>query len=179
MNVRGDTKPVGCVLGALLLCCSGAASAETGRALIEPTIEPSPLKGTATLKDTPEGLRVEVQVVGAPEGPHGLHIHQYGSCKDEGREAGDHFNPDVVPHGDASKGGLGRAHPGGLGNLEAYHADGSGSTSVVLPGVTLSGGRYAVAGRAIVLHEKPDDLGQPSGNAGERIGCGSILITPD
>ena len=29
-------------------------------------------------------------------------------------------------------------------------------------------------GRAIIVHEKQDDGGQPTGNAGGRIGCGLI-----
>ena len=36
---------------------------------------------------------------------------------------------------------------------------------------------HAVAGRAFILHEKQDDFGQPTGNAGGRIGCGKIDTT--
>ena len=56
-------------------------------------------------------------------------------------------------------------------------ADGSGSLEVELDGMNLSSSSYAVAGRAFILHAKPDDFGQPTGNAGARIGCGSIVIT--
>jgi Cu-Zn family superoxide dismutase len=34
-----------------------------------------------------------------------------------------------------------------------------------------------VGGRAIILHEKMDDFSQPTGNAGGRIGCGTIIVT--
>jgi Cu-Zn family superoxide dismutase len=34
-----------------------------------------------------------------------------------------------------------------------------------------------VVGKALVLHEKPDDVTtQPSGNSGARIGCGVINL---
>ncbi|MBI2167628.1 MAG: superoxide dismutase family protein, partial [Candidatus Omnitrophica bacterium] len=46
----------------------------------------------------------------------------------------------------------------------------------VVPGLTLKEGEYAVAGRALILHEKEDDFGQPTGNAGGRIACGVIQL---
>lgn len=55
-------------------------------------------------------------------------------------------------------------------------ADGSGRHEVVLKGLTVVAGELSVVGRALVLHEKPDDLRtQPSGNSGARIGCGVIV----
>ena len=54
-------------------------------------------------------------------------------------------------------------------------ADGSGRLEAILKGITVTAGEMSVVGRAIVLHEKPDDLRtQPSGNSGTRIGCGVI-----
>lgn len=45
--------------------------------------------------------------------------------------------------------------------------------------MTLRPGPLSLDGRSLVLHEKPDDLGQPAGNAGLRIACGVIgLIVP-
>lgn len=167
---------------ALVLAGAAAARAETGHAYIASTqVEAKVPLGTATLIDTPSGLQVTVEIAGVSivsPGLHGLHIHQYGDCSDGGNAAGSHFNPDGVSHGLLPRDGLAKAHPGDLGNIEV-DPDGSGHLSVILPGVMLSGGTYAVAGRAVVLHEKPDDFGQPTGNAGGRIGCGTILITQD
>ncbi|XWX15616.1 superoxide dismutase family protein [Nannocystis pusilla] len=42
---------------------------------------------------------------------------------------------------------------------------------------SIAGGDYSVLGRAIIVHEKPDDFGQPTGNAGARLACGIILST--
>ena len=157
---------------------SAWAWAENGRAVIQATADSSTVKGTVTLADASTGLQISVQVAGVPPGKHAIHIHQYGDCTDNGNAAGGHYNPDNVMHGFLPKDGLTKAHPGDLGNLDVG-PDGSGSLSLVLPGVMLSGGKYSVGGRAIILHEKVDDLGQPTGNAGSRIGCGPILITKD
>ena len=163
------------VAGMVIGLLAPSAWANTGKVVIQGTAEASSVRGTATLADTAGGLQVAVQVSGVLRGAHGLHIHQYGECGDEGNAAGGHFNPDKVPHGFLPSDGLVKAHPGDMGNLEVG-PDGTGSVTVVLPGVTLSGGAYSVAGRAIVLHEKTDDFGQPTGNAGARIGCGAIVL---
>ncbi|OGX29159.1 MAG: hypothetical protein A3B78_02090 [Omnitrophica WOR_2 bacterium RIFCSPHIGHO2_02_FULL_67_20] len=152
------------------------ARAETGRVEIQGTGEGSTVSGSAVLTEDADGLLVSIQVIGAPAGKHAIHIHQYGRCADAGNTAGGHFNPDGVSHGFVPSDGLAKAHPGDLGNIE-IGPDGRGTLNLALPGVSLSGGQYAVAGRAVVLHEKADDFGQPTGNAGIRIGCGPILIT--
>ena len=113
---------------------------------------------------------------GVSAGTHGLHIHEAGDCSGGGSAAGSHFNPDGVSHGFLPQDGSAKAHPGDMGNIEVGQ-DGSGSLNLTLPGVHLASGPYAVAGRAIVLHEKVDDFGQPTGNAGGRIGCGPIVLT--
>ena len=172
---RTGTIVVGVIVSALSAAC---ASAETGKVVIKGTTDGSSVAGSATLTDTPAGLQVAVQVSGVPAGKHGLHIHQYGDCGDKGNAAGGHYNPDNVTHGFLPQDGVTKAHPGDLGNIDVG-ADGAGSLTLVLPGVVLSGGKYSVGGRAIVLHEKVDDFGQPTGNAGSRIGCGPILITKD
>ena len=153
------------------------ALAATGRAAIHGTAEGSPIAGTATLADTPQGLKISVQVTGVPPGDHGIHIHEFGACEDLGKAAGSHFNPDGSRHGFLPKDGAAGAHSGDMGNI-TVGADGTGVLDVVLPGTTLTDGPHAVAGRAIILHEKLDDFGQPTGNAGGRIGCGKIEVQP-
>ncbi len=165
-------------VGMGLLWGTASAVAEVGRANLwgkEDT--KSTVGGTATIREVAEGMGIQadINVWGIPPaGQHGIHIHQYGDCADGGNAAGGHYNPNNAPHGFLPKDGMAGAHPGDMGNIEVG-TDGKGHLSITLPGVTLS----QVAGRAIVLHEKPDDFGQPTGNAGGRIGCGLILITKD
>lgn len=166
--------------GMLVLVLVGCrvAFAETGKVIIRGTAEGSVIAGTATFTDTSDGLQVSVQVTNIPPGKHGLHIHQYGSCDEMGKAAGGHYNPDGVKHGFLPTDGFAGAHAGDLGNIEVG-ADGAGKLELTLSGLRLSGGKYTVGGRAVVLHEKVDDFGQPTGNAGGRIGCGVIAITGD
>ena len=168
----------GILFGIVIGLWSTCVFAEAGTAVIKGTADGSSVTGTATLSDTPAGLQVVVQVSGTPPGKHGLHIHQSGDCAEKGNAAGGHYNPDHVTYGFVPNDGLTKAHPGDLGNIDVG-ADGSGSLTLVLPGIVFSGGKYSVAGRAIVLHEKVDDFGQPTGNAGSRIGCGPILLTKE
>ena len=163
------------LVAAMVLVGSSVVSADHGEADLAGTAEGSAVAGTAALTDTPQGLKIVVEIRQAPPGTHGLHIHQYGRCDDGGQAAGGHYNPDGVKHGFLMAEGLRSAHAGDLGNIE-IGTDGSGILELTVPKVTLSGSRYSVGGRAIILHEWADDFGQPTGNAGGRIACGPILL---
>lgn len=143
---------------------------------IQGTSAGSSIRGSAQLQDTPKGLQVTVQISSVPAGSHAFHIHEFGACGDSGKAAGGHYNPQHRPHGHAIQDGPQHAHPGDMGNVVADD-NGQVSVSVLLPGVTLSGEALPVAGRALILHEKADDFSQPTGNAGGRIACGSILLS--
>lgn len=160
-----------CLLG--LLALPPMALAKTATADIRPTQTFTSLSGGATFQETAEGLKIQVFISGAPPGKHGFHIHEKGSCLESGNAAGGHFNPDGVQHGDLSKEGFTRAHAGDLGNIE-IDQKGNGTLEKVVPGLTLDKGKYGVAGRSLILHEKEDNFGQPTGNAGGRIACGII-----
>ena len=155
------------------LVCSGCGSGERITVPLQRTQPNTTLSGTASVAEVPQGLKISAHITGAPPGSHGFHIHEKGSCADGGNAAGGHYNPAQVKHGLVTKDGFSGAHAGDLGNL-VVGADGHGSLEAVVPGLTLHGGQYPVAGRALILHEKPDDFGQPTGNAGGRIACGVI-----
>ena len=136
--------------------------------------------GSATLSEDRIGLRVELRVVGLPEGLHGVHVHTVGKC--EGPEfttAGAHFNPAGKVHGTLSTNG---PHAGDLGNLEVKK-DGTGLLSVTTPHLSLVPGAStnvaASGGLAIVVHAQADDeKTDPTGNSGARIACGVIKALP-
>ncbi len=165
------------VCSAVLACAvvAPAAFAATGRADLTATGE-VPVQGQAQLLDTDGGLRVAVRLTQAPPGQHGFHIHEFGACGEAGKAAGPHYNPEGMPHGDLAHAGLQGAHAGDFGNLEVG-PDGTAVYERVFPGLQLADGEYTVAGRALILHANQDDFSQPSGNAGGRIGCGTIIMT--
>ena len=139
-------------------------------------IEPksgSKLTGTATLTETDGGVHVVLSVEGVtPGGDHGAHVHEKGDCSAaDGASAGGHFNPAGNEHALPT---VTKRHLGDLGNL-VIGKDGKGSLDITIPGANLKAGDpNSFAGKAIIVHAKKDDGGQPTGNAGGRIGCGVI-----
>ncbi len=103
-----------------------------------------------------------------------IHIHQYGDLSQGCVTAGPHYNPRAVDH---------PGHPGDLGNFVSEQ--GVIRQFLKLPEAKLFGGQ-SILGRAVVVHEKEDDLGmgsdeesKRSGNAGKRIaGCVIGITTP-
>jgi superoxide dismutase, Cu-Zn family len=159
----------------LLSFVPSAAHAAAAQAVVQGTSQESTISGTVLFEDTAEGLKVKADVKGLTPGKHAFHIHEYGDCSDSGNAAGSHYNPDNAPHGLLHQDGPGKAHAGDMGNLEA-DASGNASLETSLPGTVLTGEK-GVAGRAVIVHEKEDDFGQPTGNAGGRTGCGTIALT--
>src|SRR3989338_3168709 len=153
---------------------AGGSLACSGRATLKGTEANSPISGKVTFQETGGGLKVHAEIQNAPPGKHGFHIHEKGDCGDGGNAAGGHYNPEGASHGFLSKDGLGHVHAGDLGNIDIA-ADGTGMLDEVIPGLTLKGAKYNILGRSVILHEKEDDFGQPTGNAGGRIGCGVIV----
>jgi len=167
---------VGLTLGA----CAHSGSATTqamSPAKAEATVmglNRSGVTGTVMLSQVPEGVKVEGKITGlAPDSVHGFHIHETGNCETpDGSSAGPHFNPAAEQHGDLV---ASHSHMGDLGNIQADKT-GSAMVSFLKAGAVLSGPE-GFAERAIIVHEKRDDLNtQPAGNSGGRIGCGVIKM---
>ncbi|ARI78512.1 superoxide dismutase family protein [Halobacillus mangrovi] len=132
--------------------------------------------GTAELEQEDQGVDINLVDSSLPEGMHGFHIHEKGSCEaPDFKSSGCHFNPTDVSHGTESEDG---PHAGDLPNIEAGE-DGSVQKEVTADQVTLKKGEknslLKEGGTALVIHSKADDnKSQPSGDAGERIACGVI-----
>jgi superoxide dismutase, Cu-Zn family len=132
----------------------------------------SKLSGKAVLTETEGGVHVVLTVEGIEPGDHGAHVHETGDCSSpDGKSAGGHFNPHAKDHGLP---GGDKRHLGDLGNI-TIGKDGKGSLDITAPGANLKDNDpNSFVGRAIIVHAKKDDGGQPVGNAGDRQGCGVI-----
>jgi Cu-Zn family superoxide dismutase len=151
---------------------SDALGPDRATAQLQPTYGHT-AAGTVHLRAGKDGaVRVVAELSGLPPGAHGFHVHEKGDCSaPDGKSAGDHFNPDKVDHGAPA---AMPHHAGDFGNLTAG-PDGKATMTVTVDFVSLDDGPRSAIGRAIVIHEKADDLKtQPSGNAGARIACGVI-----
>ena len=152
-----------------------ASTGPAATALIEPR-SGSALSGTARFTTVPNGLGVHVEVHGAAPGLHGVHIHEKGNCSDPtAANAGGHYDPGGGPrHGGPD---TPSRHGGDLGSIEVA-PDGTGTLDVLVSELSIDRVADGVAGRALVVHEMPDDLrSDPEGNAGARIGCG-VIVAP-
>lgn len=134
------------------------------------------IRGVVTFQDVPGGTIVSVNITGLPPyrpamenqppiGPHGFHIHENGTCEigdpnDPFQAAGEHWNPYNQPHGN---------HPGDFPVL--FSNSGNASMHFFTNKFTVN----QVVGKAIIIHENPDDYrSQPAGAAGKRLACGVI-----
>ena len=112
----------------------------------------SSVTGTARATPSSGGVALHVEIQGAAPGEHGVHIHEKGDCSDpKATSAGGHYNPAAGAH----HGGLNTPvrHGGDLGNMNV-DSSGKGSLDVDVPGLSVS----EVVGKAVVVHEKQDDL---------------------
>ncbi|KAL1298692.1 hypothetical protein HN51_042998 [Arachis hypogaea] len=142
----------------------------------------SPVEGIVTLTQQFNGsTTVNVRVTGLTPGPHGFHLHEYGDTTKGCVSTGPHFNPNKMKHGAP---GDQIRHAGDLGNIVA-NADGVAEATIVDNQIPLIGPN-SVVGRALVVHELEDDLGKggkelslSTGNAGGRLACGVVGLTPE
>lgn len=130
--------------------------------------------GSLTLSDGTGGITVSGTLRGLSPGDHGIHIHMTGACEAPAfTTAGGHWNPMAKMHGSQNPEG---PHFGDMMNITA----GADSTAAVQ--LTTTGGSLFATdmlmdadGAAIVVHATADDYKtDPSGNSGDRVGCGVI-----
>jgi Cu-Zn family superoxide dismutase len=134
------------------------------------------IQGVVTFKDVPGGVEVSVDLSGLPSyrpaqgnqppvGPHGFHIHETGNCTigdamNPFTATGEHWNPTNQPHGN---------HAGDFPVLFSNH----GYARMCF--FTDKFKVQDIIGKAIIIHENPDDYRtQPAGAGGKRLACGVI-----
>ncbi|KAG5882061.1 hypothetical protein JTB14_007723 [Gonioctena quinquepunctata] len=138
----------------------------------------SGVSGNVTFTKTSNGINIAGEVHGLAAGKHGFHIHQLGHIAPGCTGTGGHFNPLNQTHG-APEDKI--RHVGDLGNIVA---DNNGVAHIkLIDNVIALDGTNGIIGRAVVVHEKEDDLGKGgnpdsllTGNAGGRVACGVIGI---
>lgn len=137
----------------------------------------SKVKGTVVFEKVEGGVKVTAEIGGLnPNQKHAIHVHEFGDLgSEDGTSAGGHFNPEGHDHAMPDKE---MRHAGDLGNLDA-DANGVAKKTIVVDNITLGHGKDGILGRAVIVHAKEDDGGQPTGNAGARIGAGVIGISKD
>jgi len=141
-------------------------------AVLHPT-EGNTCHGTVRFDQDGDALKVTVDLQGLTPGQHAIHVHEYGDCSAlDATSAGGHYNPEGFPHALPP---TPQRHAGDLGNLEA-DADGNAHYELTVHNASVDGTKNPVLGRGVIVHEKPDDGGQPTGNAGGRVACGVIGI---
>lgn len=159
--------------GALAVAgCSSLLQHEpTALAKLAPT-QGNAANGTVLFTQRDGKVQVDAEISGLTPGLHGFHIHENGDCSaPDGSSAGAHFNPTAKPHGDPNGA---QHHVGDLPALEA-NAAGHASLHVALSALTLSEAPNDIIGKAVIVHQKPDDYQtQPTGNSGGRVACGVI-----
>lgn len=129
------------------------------------------ITGTVQFFATDAGVVVYAAIEGLPAAQDachgrifGFHIHEgtacSGSADDSFADAMSHYNPSHC------------AHPYHAGDLPPLFGCGDLALSLFLTD------RFTVrevTGKAIIIHESPDDFtSQPSGNSGTKIACGII-----
>ncbi len=130
------------------------------------------LSGVVRFYSTPyAGVLVEAEVFGLPDNAtqfssnfYGMHIHENGDCTRPFDKTGDHYNPTKAEH---------PHHAGDL--IQLMSNQGYAWLAFYDKRFMIS----EIIGRSVIIHKMPDDfMSQPSGNAGEKIGCGIIQGMP-
>jgi Cu-Zn family superoxide dismutase len=162
-----------CLVASLCSAADDAPAPQQAVAVLHPTAGQN-CHGVVRFTQEGDSVKVVADLEGlSPNQKHAFHIHQYGDCTSaDGMSAGGHYNPEGHQHGLPQ---AGNRHAGDLGNVES-DKDGKAHYEITVTNISISGTKNPILGRAVIVHAKVDDGGQPVGNAGGRIACGVIGV---
>ena len=143
-------------------------------AILSGTYADTTLSGNATFEQIDGKVKMVLNITAPAKANKSVavHIHEHGACGDMGKEAHGHWNPTNKQHG---KWGSESFHSGDIGNVQ-LDKDGKGSLEMETDLWSIGGDSTTnILDRALIVHGGVDDYKtQPTGNAGNRIGCGVI-----
>lgn len=126
------------------------------------------ISGVVKFFQTPyAGVLIEAEIFGMPNIAmpfssdfYAMHIHEYGDCTPPFDKTGNHYNP------------TNEMHPNHAGDMIPLMANQGYAW------LAFYDKRFKIPdilGRSVIIHRDPDDFKtQPSGDAGEKVGCGVI-----
>ncbi len=137
----------------------------------------SDLSGNAVFTEENGQVTMTAIVDGLSEGLHAIHLHESADCSaQDGSSAGGHWNPTKEKHG--KWGDASGYHRGDIGNFKV-DANGNGTITMTTDQwcINCDDQNKNIVGKAVVVHDGVDDFtSQPSGDAGTRVGCGSVRM---
>lgn len=153
---------------------SDQEEARTVRVNLEPK-SGSDLSGNVVFSEENGEVTMTAVIEGLPEGKHAIHLHENADCSaEDASSAGGHWNPTMEKHG--KWGDPNGFHRGDIGNF-TVDANGNGTITMTTDQwcIGCNDETRNIIGKSVVIHDGVDDFeSQPSGDAGTRVGCGTI-----
>lgn len=149
---------------------------KTATATLQSVYNDTLVSGTASFMQMGDGdvtLTLDITVPSRANKSVAVHLHMMNDCGSNASNAMGHWNPTNGSHG---KWGSSSYHLGDIGNIN-LDANGHAVFELTTNQWNINGADATrnVVGHSIIIHSGVDDYtSQPAGNAGTRIGCGSI-----
>lgn len=163
--------------GLIIFGCKSSATSEKSKTLTLhfESKSGSNVSGTAVFSEKNGEVTFTAKLTGLKPGVHAIHIHEKSDCSAaDATSTGGHWNPTFKKHG---KWGDTEYHKGDIGNFTA-DAQGNGTITMTTNEWCIGCGDETkdILGKGLIVHDKPDDfVSQPTGNAGARVACTTLI----